>query len=112
MSASAASFGRLAIVLNGLFTVGLLVSVFVQRGSRVGIGALAIIAITAALALAGQAAIASAAPTEAHPLSTASYSEHWAWHRVHDFKRPWSWPLVVGLLLAGAALAAVWFLSG
>ena len=104
--------GRVAVALNGVFTLGLLVLLFVEQGWRVGTGALAIICITASLALAGQAAIASAKPEQAHPLVGASWAEHSAWHRVQDFKRPWMWPLVGALLLAGAVLTTIWFASG
>lgn len=101
----------MAIAVNGAFTAALFVLLIAQKGWRLGVGALALSAIGVALALAGQAAVASGATRVQHPPTTASYSEHWAWHRVHDFKGPWIWPVVVGLLVLGAALAVVWLAS-
>ena len=101
-------FTWLVLLANGAFTLALLVALFAKKGFHVGVGALALIAGTCALAFAAQVGMASGTPRLPHPPPTASYNEHWGWHRVQDFKRPYIWPLIIGLLLAAAVLGALW----
>lgn len=96
------------LVVSGLFVLGLAVNLFVEKGFHVGVGALALIAVMSSLGIAAQAGIATGTPRRPHPPPSTSHSEHWGWHRLHDFKGPWVWPVVSLLLLSSAVLGAAW----